>query len=145
MRRHPSRHYPYALLTLTLAALALLLSYRLVAQSSNADVAMVTPTGEATGYWPRWRGPSGQGLAMDSGYLDTWSDKQNILWRTEVPGRGHSSPIVWADRIFLTTGYSDRIAAAGAEGHPVISKPYRLETISDAIEHALTGQRSATA
>jgi outer membrane protein assembly factor BamB len=68
---------------------------------------MVTPDGEATGYWPRWRGPSGQGLAMDSGYVDTWSDKQNVLWRTEVPGRGHSSPIVWGDRIFLTTGYSD--------------------------------------
>jgi outer membrane protein assembly factor BamB len=107
MRSLVSRHYPFAIGTLTLAGLAFLLSYRLVAQSSSSDVAMVTPAGEATGYWPRWRGPSGQGLAMDSGYVDTWSDKQNVLWRTDVPGRGHSSPIVWRDRIFLTTGYSD--------------------------------------
>ncbi len=58
-------------------------------------------------FWPRWRGASGQGLAADSGYIDTWSDKDNVLWRTRVPGRGHSSPIVWADRIFLTTAYDD--------------------------------------
>jgi outer membrane protein assembly factor BamB len=65
----------------------------------------------AAGAWPRWRGPSGQGLAADSGYPDTWSDTQNVLWRTRVPGRGHSSPIIWGDRIFLTTAYSDGRAA----------------------------------
>jgi signal transduction histidine kinase len=43
--------------------------------------------------------------------------------------------------IILTTGYSDRIASAGAQGHPVISKPYRLETIADAIEQALSERR----
>jgi outer membrane protein assembly factor BamB len=61
----------------------------------------------AARYWPRWRGPTGQGLAVGSGYPDTWSDKQNVLWRSPVPGRGHSSPIVWADRVYVTTAYSD--------------------------------------
>jgi outer membrane protein assembly factor BamB len=61
----------------------------------------------AAKYWPRWRGPSGQGLAAGSGYPDIWSDKQNVLWRSPVPGRGHSSPIVWGDRVFLTTAYQD--------------------------------------
>ena len=75
--------------------------------SPSASVAMVGVTAEASGYWPRWRGPSGQGLATDSGYPDRWSSKENVLWRTAVPGRGHSSPIVWSDRIFLTTALGD--------------------------------------
>ncbi|MDE2755897.1 MAG: PQQ-binding-like beta-propeller repeat protein, partial [Acidobacteriota bacterium] len=64
---------------------------------------MILPDGEAKRYWSRWRGPTGQGLAVGKGYPDTWSANQNVLWKVEVPGRGNSSPIVWADRIFLTT------------------------------------------
>lgn len=71
--------------------------------SPDQSVSMI----KAAGAWPRWRGPSGQGLAGDSGYPDTWSDTQNVLWRTQVQGRGHSSPIIWGDRIFLTTAYAD--------------------------------------
>lgn len=98
--------------TAILVALACLVAAysgnRAKAQSSpNQSVRMIGVEDAATKYWPRWRGPSGQGLAVDSGYLDVWSDKQNVLWRTPVPGRGHSSPIVWGDRIFLTTAYND--------------------------------------
>lgn len=70
-------------------------------------VAMVASPAEAARYWPRWRGPSGQGLAVGTGYPDRWSDTENVLWKTAVPGRGHSSPIVWADRVFVTTAYDD--------------------------------------
>src|SRR5262245_42500067 len=66
-------------------------------------VAMVADEGEAARYWPRWRGPSGQGLVSGSGYTDRWSGTENILWKTSVPGAGNSSPIVWGDRIFVTT------------------------------------------
>ena len=66
-------------------------------------VSMVADEGEGAKYWPRWRGPSGQGLVTGSGYPDTWSATQNVLWKTPVPGNGNSSPIVWRDRIFLTT------------------------------------------
>jgi outer membrane protein assembly factor BamB len=79
--------------------------------SVPASVEMVVPRGEAQSYWPRWRGPSGQGLVTDSGYPDRWSDTENVLWKSPVPGRGHSSPIVWADRIFLTTAFEDERAA----------------------------------
>jgi outer membrane protein assembly factor BamB len=75
--------------------------------AQSAAVAMVNQEGEAARYWPRWRGPGGQGVAADGNYPDRWSDKENVRWKTDVPGRGHSSPIVWGDRIFLTTGYSD--------------------------------------
>jgi outer membrane protein assembly factor BamB len=68
-------------------------------------VRMIGVEGVGAQYWPRWRGPSGQGLVSDTGYPDTWSATQNVLWKTPVPGRGNSSPIVWADRIFLTTAY----------------------------------------
>ena len=66
-------------------------------------VHMVRPNGDGGRHWPRWRGPSGQGVVEDAGYPDTWSDTTNVLWKTAVPGGGHSSPIVWGDRIFLTT------------------------------------------
>src|SRR5262245_6223877 len=79
----------------------LLLSRRTAGQDSG--VRMLPVEGEATRYWTRWRGPSGQGLAGGASYADTWSATQNVAWKTVVPGRGNSSPIVWRDRVFLTT------------------------------------------
>ena len=73
------------------------------AGQDNSGVRMVRPDGEGERYWPRWRGPSGQGVVDDTGYPDTWSATTNVLWKTSVPGSGSSSPIVWDDRIFLTT------------------------------------------
>ena len=73
------------------------------AGQDNSSVRMVRPDGEGERYWPRWRGPSGQGVVDDTGYPDTWSATTNVLWKTSVPGSGSSSPIVWGDRIFLTT------------------------------------------
>ena len=69
---------------------------------------MIVPGGNVMKEWLFWRGPSGQGVVAGTGYPDTWSDTKNIIWRVrQVPGRGHSSPIVWADRIFLTTAAED--------------------------------------
>ncbi|MGH9323532.1 MAG: PQQ-binding-like beta-propeller repeat protein [Vicinamibacteria bacterium] len=67
------------------------------------NVILLPIEGEASRYWPRWRGPSGQGLVEGSGYPDEWSDAKNVLWRVEVPGTGNSSPIVFRDHLFLTT------------------------------------------
>ena len=69
----------------------------------TAGVGMVRPDGDGERYWSRWRGPSGQGIVEGTGYPDTWSETTNVVWKTAVPGSGHSSPIVWDDRIFLTT------------------------------------------
>ncbi len=69
----------------------------------TTGVGMVRPDGDGERYWSRWRGPSGQGIVEGTGYPDTWSDTTNVRWKTAVPGTGHSSPIVWGDRIFLTT------------------------------------------
>src|SRR5262245_40389653 len=68
-----------------------------------SNVAMVTQTVKGKAYWPHWRGPTVQGLVQDKGYPERWSETENVSWKVAVPGRGHSSPIIWADRIFLTT------------------------------------------
>jgi outer membrane protein assembly factor BamB len=66
-------------------------------------VRQVAVTGEGATYWPRWRGPSGQGMVEGTGYVDTWSNTENVKWKAAVPGEGHSSPIVWNNHLFLTT------------------------------------------
>lgn len=68
---------------------------------------MIEVDGEGAKYWTRWRGPSGQGLVKPGKYTDKWSPTQGIKWKTPVPGRGHSSPIIWGDHIFLTTEYDE--------------------------------------
>jgi outer membrane protein assembly factor BamB len=57
--------------------------------------------------WPSFRGPDGLAISPGKGLPLTWSDSQNIAWRTELPGPGSSSPIVAGDRVFLTcySGY----------------------------------------
>ncbi|WP_461784052.1 PQQ-binding-like beta-propeller repeat protein [Prosthecobacter sp.] len=55
------------------------------------------------GNWPEWRGPSAQGQANASGLPETWSETSNIAWKTPLPGRGHSTPVMWGDHIWLTT------------------------------------------
>ncbi|MDQ3071068.1 MAG: PQQ-like beta-propeller repeat protein [Acidobacteriota bacterium] len=89
--------------------LALMLAAFLLApvHTTVDDVAMIAVEGEGAKYWPRWRGPSGQGLAMGSGYVDKWSDTDNVKWKTKLGTTGNGSPIVWANRIFLTTGSAD--------------------------------------
>jgi outer membrane protein assembly factor BamB len=52
--------------------------------------------------WPQWRGPKGTGVAEGT-YPDRWSPDSNIAWKTAIPGRGHSSPSVWGDHLFVTT------------------------------------------
>ena len=96
---------PRWLLAITVVALCGLAAEPIGQTARSVGVAMVEPEGEARSYWTRWRGPSGQGIVTGSGYPDVWSPTENILWKSAVPGRGHSSPIVWRNQIFLTTGY----------------------------------------
>ncbi|MBI4473460.1 MAG: PQQ-binding-like beta-propeller repeat protein [Acidobacteria bacterium] len=92
---------------MTLFILVAILLFGFIPAPQSTSVHMIAVEGEGAKYWPRWRGPSGQGLVTGTGYPDTWTSTQNILWKTPAPGRGHSSPIVWGDRIFLTTAYDN--------------------------------------
>jgi outer membrane protein assembly factor BamB len=53
-------------------------------------------------HWPQWRGPFFNGMARGDAPT-VWSDTSNIKWKADIPGRGHSTPVIWGDRIFLTT------------------------------------------
>ncbi len=52
--------------------------------------------------WPQFRGVGSLGVAEDPNLPDKWSATENVAWKTEIPGTGWSSPIVWGDNIFLT-------------------------------------------
>jgi hypothetical protein len=55
-------------------------------------------------YWHQWRGPTSNGIAPRSNNPPIeWSEQQNILWKLEIPGEGHASPIIWKDQIFILT------------------------------------------
>lgn len=53
-------------------------------------------------HWPQWRGPFFNGMAVGDAPT-VWSDRSNIKWKADIPGRGHSTPVIWGDKIFLTT------------------------------------------
>jgi outer membrane protein assembly factor BamB len=69
-------------------------------------------------HWPGWRGPQGRGITTDHAPL-TWSETEHIAWRTALPGVGRSSPIIWDQFVFVTTGVeadlSRRIIAVDRE------------------------------
>lgn len=58
---------------------------------------------EAKRYWPQWRGPLSTGVAPYADPPVEWSESKNIRWKISMPGNGHSTPIVWGDRVFITT------------------------------------------
>ncbi|HEY3860891.1 MAG TPA: PQQ-binding-like beta-propeller repeat protein [Verrucomicrobiae bacterium] len=73
--------------------------------------------------WPSFRGDNASGLALDSTTPLYWNAEKssNVLWKTPVPGLGHSSPVIWGDRLFITTAVNQRHPAplkVGLYGDP---------------------------
>jgi outer membrane protein assembly factor BamB len=67
------------------------------------SLALLMPVFAAdAGDWPAWRGPDNDGMARGDAPLH-WSDTEHIKWKAEIPGRGHSSPVIWGDKVFVTT------------------------------------------
>ncbi len=77
--------------------------YAVVALFAVATVATIA---RAEVRWPRWRGPEGTGHSTETALPVTWNQSA-VVWRTPIEGRGQSSPIIWDDRIFLTTARND--------------------------------------
>jgi hypothetical protein len=57
----------------------------------------------SAGDWPQWRGPDGQGHSTAKGLPLTWSETENVVWRTEIPGRAWSSPVIAGSQVWMTT------------------------------------------
>jgi len=73
--------------------------------------------------WPQWRGPSANGVSAESGLPVTWSQSENVAWKVRLPGRGMSTPIVWGDRIFVTSqiGFGKVESRSARHEGPVLS------------------------
>jgi outer membrane protein assembly factor BamB len=59
--------------------------------------------------WPNWRGPKRDGTSSETNLPQKWSKTENVIWRTPLPGEAASTPIVWNDRIFLTSADGDNL------------------------------------
>src|SRR3954451_10164316 len=57
--------------------------------------------------WPGWRGPRGDGTSLETNLPLHWSATSNVVWKTELPGLGHASPIVWQDKVFTVSALPD--------------------------------------
>jgi outer membrane protein assembly factor BamB len=59
--------------------------------------------GPAAKFWPSWRGPDHRGVSTTAKPPTSWSETENVRWKIEVPGRGAGTPIVWGDRVYIST------------------------------------------
>jgi outer membrane protein assembly factor BamB len=73
-------------------------------------IALLSSLSLAASDWPRFRGPDGSGTSAETGLPLRWGDEEGLLWKTELPGAGSSSPIVSAKKVFVTcySGYGAR-------------------------------------
>ena len=81
--------------------------YSAAANLEKISIDFVMPARGAKKQWPAFRGPTGQGIAMKKKIPLTWSETENIRWKSELHGRGNSSPIVWDKKVFITTASDD--------------------------------------
>ena len=81
---------------------------RRIVRSGPAASPRLSAAAPDKGSWPSFRGPGASGVADGQHLPDNWNGTtgNNILWRTPIPGLGHSSPVIWGDRIFVTTAVS---------------------------------------
>lgn len=78
--------------------------------------------------WPQWRGPTSAGISPDGNPPIEWSESKNVKWKVEIPGKGHATPIIWEDKIFILAAVEtaeeadreepDESASEGRRGPP---------------------------
>lgn len=79
-----------------------------VRTAPGVALALAAVAAAHAGEWPQFRGPTGQGHAPDEAVPLTWSETENVAWKTPVPGRGWSSPVIADGLVWLTTAVTDR-------------------------------------
>ncbi len=87
--------------------------------------AVLAASDVAEHHWPQWRGPRGDGVAPQGDPPTTWSETANVRYKVEIPGRGHASPVIWNDRIYLLTAIDAEppAPAAPTAGAPPAGAP----------------------
>lgn len=93
-----------------------------------AALVLLLATGWAAGFpaqeWTRFRGPNGTGISTATGMPTTWTE-EDFLWRVPIPGVGHLQPVIWGERLFLTTATSEPAIPSEKErtAHPASMEP----------------------
>ena len=100
------------LIVLAVGALLLTLKPSIDFAGINAQGTSVASAGDPSQNWPSFRGPEGNGVSAYTNVPSRWDGKtgEGILWKTKVPLPGHSSPLVWGNRLFLTGGDPNALA-----------------------------------
>lgn len=102
----------------------------------------------AAAQWHQWRGPTGQGYSDDTRVPLTWGETENLLWKTPLPGKGNSTPVVWGDRIFLTASSPDGreryLLCVGATDGKVLWKQLAARDENPLKTHDWNGHASAS-
>ncbi len=97
--------------------------------------------------WPAWRGPRGDGSSRETNVPLRWGPTESVLWKTPIPGKGHASPIVWADRVFVVTALKEseqrRLLCLDAASGDILWQRIVLEAPFERI-HALNSHASST-
>ena len=99
---------------------------RILASLALAGVVLVPAVRAASpAAWPQFRGPNGAGIADDATLPVSWSTTEHVAWTADLPGRGWSSPIVWGDRVFVTSAVNTN--AFKAPGKGIFGNDYAAE------------------
>lgn len=114
--------------------------FTILAAVSVAVSAMLAYDGspaESEYNWPQWRGPLGVGVAPGANPSVEWSESKNIRWKIALPGKGHSTPIIWGDHVFITAAvpYGDEVEprydnAPGAHHSVPVTQPHNFVVLA---------------
>lgn len=85
--------------------------------------------------WPQWRGENGQGISKETRLPEEWTPAKNIAWKTALP-HGYSSPVVWGDRIFVTSAIEGETVAGVVPESVRINQPHP-ESVAGDKKHTL--------
>jgi outer membrane protein assembly factor BamB len=103
-------------------------------------VGLALVAGELTAEnWPQFRGPSSHGVSSESNLPLRWSERENLAWKATLAGLGTSSPIVWNDRIIVTSQIGS-VPLAGGGNHPQLARDDRALASQ---ENPIGGRRPA--
>jgi len=88
--------------------------------------------------WPQWRGPKNNGISVEKNIPIEWSDTKNVVWRTDMPGQGGATPVVWDDRVFVTSADGDGLVllCIGAKEGQILWQ----RTVTDGNQDARAGE-----
>ena len=147
----PHRQWPYAVAALRHPSRDRIavgqIIFWLLAGASALLLAMYAPRIGRAENWPRWRGPGGNAVSSESPLPVKWSTTKGVRWKVHVPGEGASSPIVWRDRVFLTSALDNglrRVVHCLDVGTGRILWSRKIEDDYPELTSALAGHAAAT-